>query len=247
MKFQRSDQSWIVSVRKKDFPLAAGRTNAPSDITIGTIHEKTGALDPWPVAFGAYGLATQSRNKPNEELWKQMALTKLKEAAASREFQLARRNYDIEESGTGDFIVKLSSGGKHPAGTRAFHDSRRAHDWAEEALKKMPAGSRAEFFRRLPKSLPPRTGVPWTEPFSALEVNEHGVVHMAGIRREKKSGDFQSSRPWVAFKQTPKGLRFLGRFVNEPRARSQARDEGGSIRHLRDLSIEERRQLGLLD
>src|SRR5271170_3450396 len=160
MKFQRSDQSWIVSVRKKDFALAAGRTNAPSEITIGTIHEKTGALDPWPVAFGAYGLATQSRNKPNEELWKQMALAKLKEAAASREFHLARRNYDIESDKTGDFIVKLSNGRK-----KAFHNPRTGHDWAEDTLKTMPAGSRAEFFRRLPKSLPPRSGSPWTEPF----------------------------------------------------------------------------------
>ena len=75
--------------------------NAPAEIAIGTIN-KTGALDPWPVA---YGLATQSRNKPNEEWWKEMALVKLKEAAGSAAFEQAVGSTRKEESEGGDFIV----------------------------------------------------------------------------------------------------------------------------------------------
>jgi hypothetical protein len=240
-QFQRSEESWVVSIRKKDFAPAVGRSNAPSEIPIGTINEKTGALDPWPVAYGAPMLSTQSRNKPNREWWEQMALLKLKEAAGSAAFEQARRKYRKEEASTGDFIIKLSDGREN-----AFHSSKRGHDWAEEELKKMPRGSRAEFFRRFPKSLPPRTGSPWTEPFSAMEKNEHGVIGMANLRAsDKKSGDFQSSRPWIVYRHTPKGLRFLNRFGNEPRANDFARDTFGTARHIDNLTDEQRRQLGL--
>jgi hypothetical protein len=240
-QFQRSDESWIVSIRKKDFPPAVGRSNAPAEISIGTINNTTGALDPWPVAYGAYGLATQSRNKPNEDWWKEMALLKLKEAAGSAAFEQARRKYRQEEASTGDFIVKLSDGRED-----AFHDSRRGHDWAEQELKKMPPGSRAEFFRRLSKGATPRTGYPWTEPFSAMEKNEHGVVGMAGLHGEKRrSGDFVSSRPWVVYRRVVSVPVLVGRYVNSVRAHEVAREENAFCKHVDTIDASMKKALGL--
>jgi hypothetical protein len=241
VKFQRSDDSWIVWVRKKDFAPAAGRSNCPSEIAIGTINERTGALDPWPVAYGAPMLASQSRSRPNEELWKKMALQKLQQVARSPSFQMARRDYEMEEQRTGDVIVRLSSGRQ-----TAFHDSKRAHDWAEAELRKMGPGARAEMFRRPIAGATPRTGAPWTEPYSALEVNEHGVIHMASLRSpEARHGNFASSRPWIVYGRAAGVLHFISRFSNEVRAREMARDEHAYVKHIAEIDSSARRQLGL--
>lgn len=245
-QFQRSAQSWIVSVRKKDFAPAVGRSNAPTEIPIGTINENTGALDPWPVAYGAIGLATQSRNKPNKEWWKEMALLKLKEAAGSGAFQRARLKYRQEEASTGDFIVKMFDDRKVQVGQDAFHGSRRAHDWAEEELKKMARGSRAEFFRRPLKGATPRPGGPETVPFSAMEKNEHGVVGMAGIHGEKRrSGDYVSSRPWVVYRRSLAVPILVGRYKNAVRAHEVAREENAFCKHVDTIEASMKKALGL--
>jgi len=240
MHFQRSDDSWIVSVRKKDFAPTAGKSNAPANITIGTINEHTGVLDPWPMAYGAPSLSAQRRSRPSDDFWKEMALLQLRKAADSADFQRARHAHRHEEHRTGDFIVRLSDGRED-----AFHTFPKARDWAEKTLHEMASGARAEFFRRPLKGATPRPGGPETEPFHAMEVNEHGRVIMANLHRERRSGQFVSSRPWIVFKQTPKGIRFLSRFVNETRASEHAREEGATARHINELSVEQRRQLGL--
>jgi hypothetical protein len=178
MRFQVSSDSpsVIVYVKKREFALASGRSNAPTEFPLGTINTATGKVDAWPPP---YPLATQSRNRPDLTLWAAAARAKLAEIAPSSALARAMQQAREEESRTGDFLVRVSDGSHD-----AFHSAKRAYAWAELRLAVLPNGSRAEFFRRPPEGIKKHlSGPPWTEPFGALEKNEYGHIKHAGIRR----------------------------------------------------------------
>ncbi len=89
-----------------------------------------------------------------------------------------------EEQERGDFIVRTSDGRE-----KALWEMPRAMRYAEERLKILGRGARAEFFRRPVTGAKPSTGSPWTEPFHAMEIDEHGrVVNGAPLRRAGGGG-----------------------------------------------------------
>ena len=240
MRFQRSDDSWIVWVKKSEFPLARGRSNVPSEFTIGVIDDRSGTIEPYGLP---YGLATQSRMRPDPEIWKAAAHVKLKEAIANGALDQARREYRREEKTDGSFIVKLSDGSRN-----AFHTSPRAQEWAIARLERMRPGARAEFFRG-PIKGSTRPGAYVNEPFSAMERDAYGHVKGASIRprvlERPTSGNYQSSRPWIAFTRTLGVPRLLGRFSDSVRANARAREERGFAKHIDALDPSMRLALGL--
>jgi len=244
MRFQGSEgTSWIVWVKKSEFPLARGRSNVPSEFTIGVINDRTGTVD----AYGPpYGLATQSRKRPDPEIWAAAARVKLNEAIASGALDAARREYRREEKTGGDFIVKLSDGSKN-----AFHTYPRASAWAIERLERMRPGARAEFYRGALPGIPPERQKYVNEPFGAMERNAYGHVLHASIRPgilerpRKASGNYTSSRPWIVFARTLGVPRLLGRFGDPVRANERAREGHGFAKHIDTLDPSMRRALGL--
>jgi hypothetical protein len=243
MRFQHSDGTWIVWVKKSEFPLARGRSNVPSEFTIGSINDRTGSID----AYGLpYGLATQSRKRPDPEIWAAAARVKLKEAVDSGALDKARREYRREEKTTGDFIVKLSNGSRN-----AFHTMPLARAWATTQLENMRPGARAEFFRGLLPGVPREKQAYVDEPFAAMERDAYGHIKHASIRPavserpRQASGDYTSSRPWIAYARTLGVPRLLGRFSNPVSARDRARDERGFAKHISELDPSIRLALGL--
>ena len=67
----------------------------------------------------------------------------------------------VREMKEGGRIVRVSNGR-----VRRFWDAREAQEWADAQLKDLPPGSRAEIFHD--------RGIYSEQPYSALEVNEHG-------------------------------------------------------------------------
>jgi hypothetical protein len=164
MRFQRSDDSWIVLVKKREFPLAMSRSNVEPEFAIGTINDRTGAIQ----ACGLpYGLATQSRSRPDPAVWEAAQRVALQKAVESGALDKARREYRREEKGTGSFHVVLSDGSRN-----SFHEYKRASEWAEKQLERLRPGARAEFYR---------DNSPNAKAVGAFEKNAYGIIKHAAI------------------------------------------------------------------
>jgi hypothetical protein len=162
MRFQRSGDSWIVHIARRQFPGA--KSHWPSEMVLGSISKDRG-VDVWPAPYG-----TEERGGKKSAHWEETARRLMSSDAIRTKLFGAMKAYRKEEKSTGTFIAKLSDGR-----SSGFHESRRARDWLEERLKSMPAGSLGGMFHD--------KGRYATEPFSLLEKNEHGHVVMANLSK----------------------------------------------------------------
>lgn len=167
MRFQKSGKSWIVHVRRGEFPGA--KRHWPAELTVGTIEQGTGKVDVWPAPYG-----TQGRGGKEPPGWRSTADRLLRDAGTRRGLFGAMKGERRGELATGRIIVRLSTGLRS-----RFHDSGTAHDWAERKLRRAPNGTYAYFFHD--------TGA-WSEkPYSALHKNEHGVIGHGSIHEWRGS------------------------------------------------------------
>lgn len=173
MRFQKSDKSWIVIVRRSEFP--GSKSHWPSEFAIGSIQQGTGKIDVWPAA---YGLQTRSSHTPPG--YHEKAERLLQAAATRRGLFGAMKGYRKEERATGKWVVRLSTGQ-----SARFHGSSAANEWAEKKLAAAPTGTTAGFFHS--------SGAYERTPYSVLKKNEYGhIVHAAisehaGARRTRSS------------------------------------------------------------
>lgn len=173
MRFQKSDKSWIVIVRRGEFP--GHKKHWPSEFAIGSIQQGTGKVDVWPAAGG---MQTRSSHEPPG--YREKAERLLHEAATRRGLFGAMKGYRKEERATGKWVVRLSTGQ-----SSHFHGSSAANEWAERKLKSAPPGTAAGFFHS--------SGSYEHTPYSVLKKNQYGhIVHAAisefgGARRTRSS------------------------------------------------------------
>lgn len=219
MRFQRSEDSWIVYVKRREFPIA--RSSWPAEFVIGTINERTHEIDVWHPSDSAI----PGRNR--EELrkaWDRAARDILYATQNGKEFAHARQEYRKEEERTGSFVVQLSDGRES-----AFHEMKRGAAWAEKELSTMPAGSLAEFRRTHPSKGRQQLG----ETFHALEVNQYGRITMANLRRKtagsadsRRSADHEPPHPSCGFGKEKTREEIETRIQWESWAAQKARRDG---------------------
>jgi len=237
MRLQKSDDSWIVHVKRSEFRLSP--RSAPAEFALGTVNERTGRIDPWSQAFA------EKRGKPIPG-WMEAARLKLQEIAASPAFAAEKRRHRAEEDREGSFLVVASDGAR-----AAFHSMPPAKQWATEHLERTHA-THVEFFRRPPSGARgPLSGAPWTEPFHVLTKNQHGVIG-SGLRNAwapapragHAHGDY-ARKPWVVYRRVLGQLISVGRYASESAARKRAKGEGLYCKHVSSLDPSAKRQLGI--
>lgn len=160
MRFQKSGDSWIVYIARRQFPGA--KSHWPSELVLGSISKDRG-VDVWPAPYG-----TEERGGKTPANWEPTARRLMSSDAIRTKLFGAMKAHRKEEKATGTFIAKLSDGR-----SSGFHESRRAHDWLEERLKSMPVGSTGGMFHN--------KGRYATEPFSVLVKDDYGHVKWGGI------------------------------------------------------------------
>ncbi len=198
MRFQHTDGSWIVWVKRSEFP---GATDSwPSEFTIGSIRYRSREYDGIAYASKAmlpdeiaepgyfpYGLGERARSawtKRTGADFAEVARRILVSSDTRTKLVAAKKKHRREEQRTGSVIVRATGERE-----RRFHDTRAARDWAEFALNGRRRGARAEFYRATPVgSDRPAVGMPYTEPFMAFEVNDYGRVIMAGLHPSRFGG-----------------------------------------------------------
>lgn len=103
---------------------------------------------------------------------------------SAREAPRHIRKHRRDEQKHGSFVVVISDGTQ-----QRFNEMRSAHDWAIQRLHSLPTGSTALFYRAQIAPGRSDTGMPWTEPFDALEKNEFGRI-VKGRIPQKSAGPF---------------------------------------------------------
>ena len=155
VEITRGNGLWKVSVKPgaytADTPLSEKWPKSPC--VVGTINAR-GTLSPWSYGRGAPRGFTAWSKLILQDAKRELIRTGELSTKESREAA------DYEHS-SGAFLVSLT-GGRY----ERFHESRKAHDWAEAEIKRMPQGSYAEITRG---ENPPTV-------LSILTLNEYGHV-----------------------------------------------------------------------